>query len=188
MSDKENDTRTVWSCSLFRMPEEDESERLEERLQEAKDSIWEDAVMLQRYIGLTGLSQSACAKRLRRSQAGVANRLRLLKLSPELREKMRQSRLTERHARALLRLPDEKSRSAALEVIVRSGLNVAQTETYIDTLVNAEAERGTVPGEFIPLLDELEKLRISLPDVCFEVREEEAHICLNVRIPKKYDI
>ena len=188
MTEDDKQPRMVWSCSLYKPPEEDETERLEEKLREQRHSFWEDAELLDRYLALTGLSQAACAKKLHRSQAAVANRLRLLKLSPELREKMRERSLTERHARALLRLEDPASRSEALEAIVRFGMNVAQTEAYVESRLKSDGTRETVPEPFRPLLAELEKLHAAAPDVLFDVAEIKGLICLTVQIPKKYDL
>ena len=62
--------------------------------------------------------------------------LRLLKLSPALLEKLRAAGLTERHARALLRLEGDDERAAALDHIIAGGLTVAQTEAYIESLLH----------------------------------------------------
>ena len=187
MSDNKPDSRMVWSCSLYRPPEEEESDRLAEQLRDGSASFWEDALALHRYIELTGLSQSAAARELRRSQSGVANRLRLLKLSPEVRDTLRRYDLTERHARALLRVRDEQTQREALEVIVKNAMTVAQTEAYLDGLAEAANNDAPVPEAFAPLLAELQKLRAVLPGVRFDVQETDDDILLSVRISKKYD-
>ena len=97
-------------------------------------------------IRLYGLSQEECARRLGRSQSAVANKLRLLKLPDDILAALEANSLTERHGRALLRLADEEARRAALEHIIAEGLNVAQTDRYIDSLL-AKAPEKKAPGE-----------------------------------------
>ena len=180
MYDGKESDRVVWSCSLLRMPEEDELSRLEETLRGGSLSCWDDAAALRRYISLRHLSQAACAAALGRSQAGVANRLRLLKLPEGIREKMRSNGLTERHARALLRLSDAEM-APALDHILRARLNVAETEAYVDGLCGMKD--GGVPRELAPLLAELERLRRSTAGIRFELSREEGEIRLLMVFP-----
>ena len=65
----------------------------------------------------------------------VSNKLRLLKLSAEIQERLLSANLTERHARALLRLAPEK-RESALDKIIADGLNLSQTEELIENILN----------------------------------------------------
>ena len=97
----------------------------------------EEAAALQKLIAAYGLSQEQVAEKLGRSQSAVANKLRLLKLSPECAQTLLEHGLTERHARALLRLEGEEARAAALEVILQRSMNVAQTEEYIESFLQA---------------------------------------------------
>ena len=72
---------------------------------------------------------------LGKSQSAIANKLRLLRLSPDCVRLLREHDLSERHARALLRLTDEEDRLKALQVIAARGYNVAQSEAYIEELL-----------------------------------------------------
>ena len=72
-----------------------------------------------------------CIRDRGKAQSTVANKLRLLTFSEPLRRRMLDAGLTERHARALLKLPDEITVAAALEHIVRERLNVGETERYV---------------------------------------------------------
>ena len=89
------------------------------------------------------LTQDDMARRLSKSQSTVANKVRLLKLPAPIRLRIVQLDLTERHARALLRLPDEKAQLAVLELIARFGWNVRKTEEgialYLQRLQDEEA-------------------------------------------------
>lgn len=69
----------------------------------------------------------------------MANKLRLLRLSPECVALLREHDLTERHARALLRLADDEARLAAAREIAARRLNVAQTEAYVEALLRRAA-------------------------------------------------
>ena len=78
-----------------------------------------------------GLTQEEIAKIVGKSQSAVANKLRLLKLSPEIRQVLIEQHLTERHARLLLRI-SEPERWQYLRKIVSDGLNVAQSERLVE--------------------------------------------------------
>lgn len=108
-----------------------------ENLQRRDLDFWEEAKALERLISVYGLSQEEAAAKVGKSQSAVANKLRLLKLSPECAQTLLEHGLTERHARALLRLEGEEARAAALEVILQRSMNVAQTEEYIESFLQA---------------------------------------------------
>ena len=109
---------------------------LVENLQRRDLNFVEEATALAKLIETYHLSQEEAARRIGKSQSAVANKLRLLKLSPALLEKLRAAGLTERHARALLRLEGDDERAAALDHIIAGGLTVAQTEAYIESLLH----------------------------------------------------
>ena len=79
---------------------------LVENLQRKDLDFLEEAEGLSRLISMFGLSQEEAARRIGKSQSAVANKLRLLKLPPDVLESLRENGLTERHGRALLRLND----------------------------------------------------------------------------------
>ena len=118
-------------------------------------SVWEDAALLREYIRLCGITQSECAVRLGRSQSSVANRLRLLRLTDEERRAMQKAGLSERHARALLRLGDAAQRQAALRTVLQQRMSVAETEGYVETLLRPPERRelGALLSEVRRLLD-----------------------------------
>ena len=119
---------------------------LVENLQRKDLDVWEEAAALCQLIQRHHLSQEEAARRVGKSQSAVANKLRLLKLPPDIIDSLRAHRLTERHARALLRLEEPAAQRGALEHILRQGLNVAQTEAYIDRLCRpAEGPRQAAP-------------------------------------------
>ncbi|WP_042835464.1 nucleoid occlusion protein [Thermoanaerobacter ethanolicus] len=107
-----------------------------ENLQREDLNFIEEAEGYYNLINDHHLTQEQLAKMLGKSQSTIANKLRILKLSKEIKEKLLENDLTERHARALLRLPDEELQKKALEVIVKKKLNVSQTEKLIQDMID----------------------------------------------------
>lgn len=120
-------------CILLSVDEESSGMiALVENLQRRDLDYMEEAEGLARLMRLYGLSQEQAAQRVGKSQSAVANKLRLLRHSPQVLAMLRENQLSERHARALLRLPEEEDRLAVLQTVIRQQLNVAKTEAYID--------------------------------------------------------
>ena len=123
-------------CLAVRSDEEESALlSLIENLQRQDLHYMEEAAAIAKLIAVYGLSQEQAAERLGKSQSAVANKLRLLRLSPACVALLREGGLSERHARALLRLSDENERLAALRVIIERGCNVAQAEAYIESVL-----------------------------------------------------
>jgi ParB family chromosome partitioning protein len=103
-----------------------------ENLQRQDLHIFEEAEGIQRLIDDWGVTQEEAARRLGKSQSSIANKLRLLRLTPPERQKIEKAGLTERHARALLRINDTQMREKLLDLIIEKGLNVQQTDRLIE--------------------------------------------------------
>lgn len=100
----------------------------------------EEAECYRAIIRNCGLTQEQLASRLGKSQSFLANRLRLLRLSPVVRRALTQAGLSERHARALLQLTDERMQLDAIHRIVEKRMSVKDTERMIErTKTAAEA-------------------------------------------------
>ena len=117
-----------------------------ENLQRRDLDFLEEANGIRQLIRMFGMSQEEAARRLGKSQSAVANKLRLLKLPEDVLETLRSRGLSERHARTLLRLPDDESRRAALQRIIDKDMTVAAAESYIETLL-AQKETGEEAAE-----------------------------------------
>lgn len=108
--------------------------------------VWEEAYALRKMIDQFHLSQEEAGQKIGLSQSAVANKLRLLKLPDDVIGTLRQAGLTERHARALLRLPTEELQRKAADHIVRYHLNVASAEAYVNKLCHqSKAPKKAVP-------------------------------------------
>lgn len=123
-----------------------------ENLQRRDLGVFEEAEGLRRLVEEWGVTQEEAAARLGKSQSSIANKLRLLRLTEEERTLITEAGLTERHARALLRLPDEEERLAALHTVIERKMNVAQEETYITQLLS-EKDKPEKPRRRIVVRD-----------------------------------
>ncbi len=112
-----------------------------ENIQRENLSFMEEAEGYRNLLCSFGFTQEELAKRLGKTQSSVANKVRLLKLSSAVREVIKESSLTERHARALLRLEDEDRQLQALEKITEKNLNVAQTEELIEEMLTKKIKK-----------------------------------------------
>lgn len=83
-----------------------------------------------------GCSQEELAKRVGKNQCTIANKIRLLKLAPTVRRRLVAENLSERQARALLRLHDEKMAHKAIDTITQRGLNVKETDALIESMLS----------------------------------------------------
>ena len=130
-------------CLVAHVDQEESSQlALVENLQRRDLDFLEEAQAIQALLDATGLSQEALAKQLGKAQSSLANKLRLLRLPPDSLELLRRNGFTERHARALLRLPDPETQSAAAHYIVAHDLTVAKAEDYIETLLHPTPQRS----------------------------------------------
>lgn len=107
-----------------------------ENLQREDLNFMEEAEGYFNLIHDHGMTQEELAKKVGKKQSTIANKLRLLKLTPEIKSIILANGLTERHARALLKLPDEALQKKALAAVVKRSLNVKKTEELVDKLLD----------------------------------------------------
>jgi len=120
---------------------------LVDNLQRRELDFIEEARGLSRLVSVYGYSQEETARLVGLSQSAVANKLRLLKIPTDLLVIIREAGLTERHARALLRLEGEAEMIAALETVIRQDMNVAKTDAYIDEFLAGKTEDERLPPD-----------------------------------------
>lgn len=107
-----------------------------ENIQRRDLSYFEEAMAIERLISFYGLTQEEAASRLGKAQSTIANKLRLLKFSDAERNLLIKGNITERQARALIRLDDQKMRVRALGEIIINKLNIEQTEQMVENMLN----------------------------------------------------
>lgn len=183
-------------CLIAEVGEEDAGLlALIENLQRRDLDCFEEAEAIAKLIRRYGLSQEQAAEKLGKSQSAIANKLRLLRLNEAAQQTIREQGLTERHARALLRLTDEEEQQAALEIITRKKWNVAQTEEYIERRLGEiqtqpARRRATYVIKDVRLfLNSVERglkiMRTAGVDADTERNDTDDTIVLTIRIPRK---
>ena len=175
-------------CIVMNMDEQESTmAAMIENLQRQDLDFVEEAMGIARLMDLCNMSQEQAARRLGKSQSAIANKLRILRHSPQVLEAMRQGNLTERHARALLKLGDEGEKMRAIAVIARLGMSVARTEKYIEELRNDRMEKNhrVNIGAFLNNLNQsLQRIQSFGISAISERRETESQIVLTITIPK----
>jgi ParB family chromosome partitioning protein len=111
-----------------------------ENLQREDLHFWEEAEGFAKLIADFNITQETLAKRMGKSQSFIANKMRLLKLPEKTRQKIFDQNLTERHARAILKVDDEAAQLEIVELISQKKLNVRQTEEFIEKYLAAKKE------------------------------------------------
>jgi ParB family chromosome partitioning protein len=107
-----------------------------ENLQRENLHYMEEAEGYQNLIRDHNLSQDELARRLGKSQSTIANKMRILKLPAQVKRILYQYSLTERHARALLRLHDDGMQLKIAKQVAEQGLNVKKTEDLVERTLN----------------------------------------------------
>lgn len=174
-------------CIIMRMDEQESAlTALVENLQRQDLDFVEQARGISRLLQQFSLSQEQVAAMLGLSQSAVANKLRLLRHSNQVLQALLESGLTERHGRALLKLPEEK-KLAAITVIARQNMSVVRTEQYIASLLQEQENRpgGVNVRAFLRHLNQsLAKIQLSGVAAVSERRETDKQIVLTITIPK----
>lgn len=120
-------------CTVVEMTDTESAEiALLENLQREDLNFIEEAEAYYNLINEHKFTQEEIATRMGKKQSTIANKLRLLKLSIEVRKLCLENNLTERHARALLALPNEELQLKVIKSIIKNGLNVKKTEELIN--------------------------------------------------------
>ena len=160
---------------------------LVENLQRQDLDYIEEARGISKLMSRWGMNQEQVAGVIGKSQSAVANKLRLLRHSEQVLTALREAGLTERHARALLKLPTETEKITVAEKAARENMSVAAMERYIDRLLAEKPEpvKQTNIGALLGGLNRsLEKLRRSGVGAISEQRETDKEIVLTITIPK----
>ena len=174
-------------------PEDSAVLALLENLQRKDLQMFEQANAIVNLLREWQITQEEAAKRLGMSQSYLANKIRLLKLSPEEQEEILKHHLSERHARALLRVDDMTLRQKLLATVIERGLNVAQTEELAAAALQPKKPTGKRKRTFIAkdirlfinTIDHaVDAMKTAGIPAQTEKKETEEYIECTVRIPK----
>ena len=166
-----------------------------ENLQRADLGIFEEARGIAKLIRRYGLTQEQAAIKLGKTQSTIANKLRLLRLSEEEQEWMEKAGLSERHARALIRIENETVRREVLSRIITENLNVKQSERLVGIYLNSTPKPSRVKGNSKAVIKDIriflntinraiDTMRLSGINAQSNKTDTEDFIEYTIRIPK----
>ena len=168
-----------------------------ENLQRRDLSMFEEADGIARLISHYHITQQEAAEKLGMAQSTLANKLRLLKLTAAQRDRIISARLSERHARAIVRLPEAKQRDRAMDLIIARQLTVSDADNLVDEMLAPEVEAAETPQpRRIPVIRDVRLFVNSITKVVSTMRqsgldaktsrsETDEYIEYTVIIPKK---
>jgi ParB family transcriptional regulator, chromosome partitioning protein len=170
-----------------------------ENLQREDLNFMEEAEGYQLLLTTFGLTQEELAVRVGKSQSTIANKLRLLKLSLAVRNEISQEIFTERHARALLKLPDEQHQLEVVKLIKQKEMTVRQTEECIDhrlANISREIADATPKQRIIRVFKDIRIFVNTIHNVVDEMRKagldikvkessNEDYVTIELQIPKR---
>jgi len=176
-------------CILMNMDsKESGTAALIENLQRQDLDFIEEARGISKLMELMCLSQEEAARLLGKSQSYISNKLRLLRHTPAVLAAIREANLSERHTRALLKLPTEPEKLQAISMISRLDMNVARAERYIEELCaksqNSQHRSANVGAFLNGLNQSLARIQLSGIPAVSERRETDSQIVLTITIPK----
>lgn len=155
------------------------------KMQRSNASAIDEAEKMAKLLNDEGITQAELAKRLGLRQSTIANKLRLLKLPGYVKQAINEGKLTERHARALLKVEEDKLEEV-FNTIIERGYNVSKTEEYIKSL-SVRGNRGVSNNIKIGINTIEEAYRLckqSGLDCDLQSRESEAEVKLIIRFKK----
>lgn len=168
-----------------------------ENLQREDLNYFEEAEGFIRLMKDFNLTQDEIAKRVGKSQSTIANKLRILKLPEEVRASISTDVITERHARALLKLISKEQQLLVLKEIYERELNVRQTDEFVDQIINGDpdkvekekAKRKFIIRDIRILLNSIKSAVKTVNDAGFGAKilekDLDDHIELTIKIPKQ---
>ncbi len=167
-----------------------------ENLQRCDLGLFEEARGINRLIRRYGLTQEQAAKKLGKKQSTIANKLRLLKLSFEEQDWIVQANLSERHARALLKIDDSELRKEALSKMISEKLNVSQSEEMIANMLSQNSVVTKKTGKRMLVIKDIriflntiskavDTMRLAGIDAISKKQDSGDYIEYTIKIPKQ---
>ncbi len=170
-----------------------------ENLQREDLHYLEEAEGYQALLQQFSLTQEELAKRMGKKQSTIANKLRILKLSAPVRTILAREGLTERHARALLKLEDDNLQQEVLELICQRGLNVRASEElieeFLEDIASQVEEKKAPKRQMVKMVRDVRIFLNTINTVVGEMKktgfkvkvkqeQDEEYIHINLKIPK----
>ncbi|MCE5285265.1 MAG: nucleoid occlusion protein [Pelosinus sp.] len=171
-----------------------------ENLQREDLHYLEEAEGFQHLIANFAFTQEELAQRMGKKQSTIANKMRLLRLAPEVRAVLRTENLTERHARSLLKLEDTEVQLKALDCVREKGLNVRATEDLVEEMLDEISREGSkkkdVRQNYVKVIKDVRIFLNTINHVVGEMKksglkikvkqeQDDEFIVINMRIPKR---
>lgn len=163
-----------------------------ENLQRVDLNFIEEAEGFKRLIDSHGMTQKDVAQKVGKNQSTISNKLRILKLSEPVRDKLIIENLSERHARALLRLEDPELQEKVLDQVIKSDLTVKKTEQLVETYMElSKPKKRNIRGVFNyriyvnTLKQAFQAIRDTGLPAEFDQRDQGDYIEVVVKIPKE---
>jgi len=167
-----------------------------ENLQREDLHFLEEAEGFAKLMATFAFTQEELAKRMSKSQSTIANKLRLLKLTDQIREQIFTAGLTERHARALLKLSQEEMQVKALAEIIDKQMNVRETEQFIEKMLELGASKGKSKKRVVGIVRDVriylntinqltKQMKKSGLEVKVKQEQSEDYITVSMVIPKQ---
>ncbi len=123
-----------------------------ENLQRKNLNFFEEALAISQLIKKWNFTQDEVSIKLGKAQSTIANKLRLLKFSDEQKVTILTNNLTERHARALLKLNSKEEVDEIINIVIEKKLNVNQTENLIEAYLSKKNKKKKT---FIPIIKDI---------------------------------
>ena len=170
-----------------------------ENLQREDLNYWEEAEAYQRLLEEFGMTQEELARKIGKSQSAIANKLRLLKLSPRVRSRISREIMSERHCRALLALESEEAQLEVIEAIEKGRLSVKETEALVRRLLERDGAEKKPRQKVIRLWRDARLLQNSVRKLVEEMRaggavvelgekQEPGVLEMRIRVKEKVDV
>ena len=164
-----------------------------ENLQRQDLHFFEEAHGLANLMSDYGFTQEALAGRIGKSQSTIANKIRVKRLPRTVQKLIVESELTERHARALLKLGSEEAQLEVLEKVIKQGLTVRKTEALIEATLSPSTQSvsGSAPFKAYirdiriltnSIKENLDMVRQSGIDTHFDMEQTDTGYSIHIRL------
>ena len=153
--------------------------------------MFEEARAMSGTLKLCNITQKELANSMGVSQSYVANKLRLLAFSPYVEKLIKRHGISERHARAILRLESEEDKLEILEKVIARDLTVRECEALVDLRVDSYApvviERAEALSRIEVFLDTLKKSLSTLRSLGIEVSDSTSYSGNKMYVTLRFD-